>query len=426
MEFLTALCYIVRDAVAVAGIVMIMHYIFLARFDFTKIKLTVFSLAVILNGFLGVYGLLRLDPTLTDAMDFISNVIYILAARILTGEKKWTKCIWIVMIFVMTVDMSYSLIVPYVPQGLLSKCLENIAVYSLVCVLIGFFAVKSTVNILPKVFDEIPRWVFVAVMLFELTCYYKEFGISSDWYNAFYLISSVAVILCVAYLFYKLFRLSYEQSAIVRQLEMQMQYSEKAIYGDNELRSFRHDYKNHMIVVKSYLENGKTDEAQKYLDRINNSAGSSMYRISTGNLVADAILNAKAEEAQRENISFTFRGAVPKDDIAGEDICTIISNLLDNAIEACRKIETEKWIEAEGIVKNGNYIFSVTNVCAVAPKKHNSSIRTSKSDSKNHGFGLKNVKAVAEKYNGALTTGCENNIFCADVRLKLKTDKIKV
>ena len=151
-----------------------------------------------------------------------------------------------------------------------------------------------------------------------------------------------------------------------------------------------------------------------------------MYRISTGNLVADAILNAKAEEAQRENISFTFRGAVPKDDIAGEDICTIISNLLDNAIEACRKIETEKWIEAEGMVKNGNYIFSVTNVCAVAPKKHNGSIRTSKPDSKNHGFGLKNVKAVAEKYSGALTAGYENNTFCADVRLKLKTDKIKV
>ena len=402
------------------SILMIMRYIFLNKLQLKKPIIALLTAGVLSNALIGVFVLMRAEPTSVEMMDFISNVIYIVTAKLLTNEKKLGKIIWIIMLYIMSVDMLFSLISPYISEQLYAECIVNTLMFTAVCVLIHLLAEKTRFNLLPKVFDEIPRWVFVAVMLFDLTCYYKEFGISASWYEAFYIVSSVLVIGCVAYLFFKIFQLSYEQSSILRQIQLQSDYFEERLSAQSDLRSFRHDYKNHMIVVTAYLESGKIREARAYLESINSSIQSSISNISTGNFVADAVLNNKIQFAKNNGITISFSGYIPGDGIEPQDLCLILSNLLDNAIEACEKVTAEKHIEVESGMRQSSFILSVSNPCVSAPIKRKGVIKTTKKDKALHGIGLKNVSAAAQKYGGVLITQYEDGKFSADVRLSVK------
>ena len=273
-------------------------------------------------------------------------------------------------------------------------------------------------NFLPKVFEGIPKWVYVVLLLFELTCYYKEFGISSEWYNLLYIISSAGVIVCVLYLVFKIFYMSYQQNNILQQMAIQKDFGEKAVIGDEKLRRFRHDYKNHMIVVNAFLESGQVNEAREYLESVNDSINGVINKIKTGNFVSDAILNNKAVSAAKNSVRIEFTGFVPSAGIKNEDLCTILANLVDNAVEACEKLTSDdiKTVEIEANIVNGFFLLSVSNPVEDGEKIN---LKTTKKNRKNHGIGLKNIERTVKKYEGAVVVSCEANIFTADVRMKL-------
>lgn len=420
MDLVTTISYIFKDVAAVVSLLMIMHYVFLDRFKFKPIKTILIFAVIIANAFIGIFVLTKAYQDTADLMDFISNVICILSVRFLTEQKRTVKIIWITMLYLMTVEMVFSLVSPYIYKKLFVEYFITGIMFSVVGVFIYIFSVKSRYNFLPKVFDEIPRWVFVAVLLFDLACYYKEFGISEDWYNFFYTVSSIMVICCVLYLLFKVFNMSYQQNQIVRQMEMQLRYSQNLASGDNKLREFRHDYKNHLVVMNSYLDNGRIEEAREYLEGLNESISESLRRISTGNFVVDAVINNKAHYAQGKDISISFSGNIPDIGVSPQDLCLIFSNLIDNAIEACEKLSGEKIIDIEVGLRQNFFILSISNPCASAPIKRNGKIKTTKNDKSLHGIGLKNVSVTAEKYSGVLVTDYSNGVFCADVRLPIK------
>lgn len=221
MDIVTTISYIFKDVAAVVSLLMIMHYVFLDRFKFKPIKTILIFAVIIANAFVGIFVLMKAYEDTADLMDFVSNVICILSVRLLTEQKRIVKIIWITMLYLMTVEMIFSLVSPYIDKKLLVECLIMGMMFFLVGVFIYIFSVKTRYNFLPQVFDEIPRWVFVAVLLFDLACYYKEFGISEDWYNVFYTVSSIMVICCVIYLLFKVFNMSYQHNQIVRQMPSQ-------------------------------------------------------------------------------------------------------------------------------------------------------------------------------------------------------------
>lgn len=420
MDLATTISYIFKDVAAVVSLLMIMHYVFLDRFKFKPIKTILIFAVIIANAFVGIFVLMKAYKDTVDLMDFISNVICIISVRLLTEQKRTVKIIWITMLYLMTVEMIFSLVSPYIYETLFAECFIMGIMFSFVGVFIYIFSVKTRYNFLPKVFDEIPRWVFVAVLLFDLACYYKEFGISEDWYNFFYTVSSIMVICCVMYLLFKVFNMSYQQNQIVRQMEMQLSYSQNLASGDNKLREFRHDYKNHLIVMNSYLNNGRIEEAREYLEGLNESISESLKRISTGNFVVDAVLNNKAHYAQSKDIAISFSGNIPDIGASPQDLCLIFSNLVDNAIEACEKIGENKYVDIEAGLHQNFFVLSISNPCASAPVKRNGKIKTTKKDKSLHGIGLKNVSVTAEKYGGALVTDYSNGVFSADVRLPVR------
>ncbi|MGN1443565.1 MAG: sensor histidine kinase [Acutalibacteraceae bacterium] len=413
----TAIAYTVKDAAAVISLLYVMRYIFLNQIRPGKVKPLLIAFFTLFNAFFGAFYLMNTTNDYRAIMDLVSNVIYIAALQLLTDNKKFSKCILIVFLYTFTVDMFYSLCSQFVGDLLYRECIINAIIFTLVCVLIEFTAKKSEINFLPKVFAEIPKWIYAVIMLFELTCYYKEFGISAAWYNVLYVISSAAVIICVLYLVFKIFYMAYQQNNILQQMAIQKDFGEKAVVGDKELRRFRHDYKNHMIVVNAFLESGNVKEAREYLESINDSINGIINKIKTGNFVSDAILNNKSVSAAKNGIKLLFSGVIPSSGIKNEDLCTILANLVDNAVEACEKLPSkDRTIEIESNVVNGYLILSITNPTA---GDDNRELRTTKKDKKNHGIGLKNIERTVKKYEGVISIEREHNTFTADIRMKL-------
>lgn len=421
IDFLNAITYFLKDITVIVSLCCIMRFIFLDKLNIKKSTAVIFALffaAVAFGGHIGLKSVEDYDSLL----DFISNVLYIIVMRVFSTEKKLVRTIWIVMLDICTVDMFWSLISPITPDGLVSEYIGNIVLYAVVSILIFFAASKTDVNFLPKVFEEIPGWVYGVILFFEWTCYFKEFGISETIFDVAYAVSSVLVIISVLYLIIRVFYLLHQQNQILQELSLQKEYGEKMINGDEALRSFRHDYKNHLIVINSFLANGKTDDAREYISSINEDIGTALNKISTGNLVADALVNNKASVVAKDEISIKYNGIIPGEGIRNEDVSTVLSNLLDNAIEASRNVQGERVIRIKAGVANEHFMLSITNPSVNSSPASDGKLKTTKQDKKNHGIGLKNVTRTVKKYYGDFRTESADGIFTADVRMKLKSE----
>lgn len=236
-----------------------------------------------------------------------------------------------------------------------------------------------------------------------------------------YTISTIGVIICVIFFILKIFTLTYQQNEIIKQFNEQKNFSEKMLKGDENLRRFRHDYRNHLIVINALLESGSTDRAREYINAMNADINGTLNKISTGNLVADAIINTKAVVAAGTEIKIKFRGQFPNEGIRDVDICTILSNALDNALEAAEKTGKPETITVEAAVRQNNFILDISNPVAEDIKiGKNNTLKTTKKNRSEHGIGTKNIQRVVNKYNGMLELSCENKVFTFSLMLKLE------
>ena len=103
--------------------------------------------------------------------------------------------------------------------------------------------------------------------------------------------SVAGIVLCLFYMLFKISLMAFKQNEILNQMQLQKEMFEKQSASDEELRRFRHDYKNHMIVIGSLLSGGKTEEAADYAKKLGNITGETKFLIRTGNPAADVLLN---------------------------------------------------------------------------------------------------------------------------------------
>ena len=195
------------------------------------------------------------------------------------------------------------------------------------------------------------------------------------------------------------------------------------------MRGWRHDYHNHIQAMKAltfHAQNQDPDnpflhQLDDYLNSLNQDLTSVDTVIKTGNIMVDAILNSKLSLIRSRQISVNAKAAVPPSlRISEIDLCTIIGNLLDNAMEAClRQTDTEeRFIRVFiGILKGQLYI-SVSNSTGNTIKKQGKTFLSSK-DSPSHGFGLMRVDRIAAKYSGYVNRQHEEGIFATEIMLPL-------
>lgn len=187
------------------------------------------------------------------------------------------------------------------------------------------------------------------------------------------------------------------------------------------MRAWRHDYHNHIQSIKAMIAMNKERELSDYLDNLEKDLDSIDIAIRTGNVGLDAILSSKVSIARKNFIDVNCTAKVPEGlKISDVHLCAIVGNLLDNAIEACEKITDGKiprFIRVYiGLFKSQLYI-SVTNSTCEKHRKKLSELVTSKLGE--HGFGLRRIDKIAEKYDGYVNRKNEPGVFATEVMLPL-------
>ena len=194
-------------------------------------------------------------------------------------------------------------------------------------------------------------------------------------------------------------------------LEEQKLHYEYLENRERETKKFRHDIKSHLLIVNDLIHKKQYEECEAYLRETNVRIDRFSYKISVNNGIADAIINRFYVEAKQKGIQLQVKGHLPDPCyLSGYDICTILSNLLSNAIDAeyaaggdCVYVELRYTDSDIMLVVQNDYIQDL--------EQSNGSFFTTKEDKANHGFGLENVKECVRKNNGQIKIDTDDNVF---------------
>ncbi|MBP7185214.1 MAG: GHKL domain-containing protein [Ruminococcus sp.] len=291
---------------------------------------------------------------------------------------------------------------------------------------------KSTALIMYSKIRRIPVRIYIAIMIFIVLMEIVLEALRNENMLSYGKYAAWPLIVVMGYIVISLMQISIsdtEQREIVElldtQLKNQTNYYEKINDIYSEFRSFRHDFKNHLICLRSLLADGDTDKALAYMSDIESISYTEKHRYETGNVIADALLNDKAERAEQYNVKINFSGFIPTMGITDVDICTLMSNSIDNAIEACAKDSSDnmKEVTVTSDFRQGCFFFTVRNpIFEKVRIEKNNKIRTTKEDKIIHGYGLSNIIRVSKKYHGDTTVCADNNEFILESHLFLEKD----
>ena len=189
------------------------------------------------------------------------------------------------------------------------------------------------------------------------------------------------------------------------------------------MRGWRHDYHNHLQAMKAYVEMDQYDQLDNYLQLLEEDLDQVNQLIESGNIHMDAILNSKISLAIVKGIEVDYSANCPPLlAVSNIDLCALLGNLLDNAMEACEKQMGESSLEKPfmriyiGQFKQQLYL-SVTNSTSEIIRKVDSDFISKKRG--NHGHGLKRIHLVVEKYEGYINQQNEPGVFVTEILLPL-------
>lgn len=186
--------------------------------------------------------------------------------------------------------------------------------------------------------------------------------------------------------------------------QYQMMRGQLAIFKEQyqQCTQIQHDMKNHTLCLKSLLENGKDPEALCYLVQLDSRMAQGWTDIQTGSIFVDALLNPKYRQAKALGIDITISLSVPsEEEIAPVDICCLLANALDNAIEACQRSDGDKWIRMQSHTHKNYWVLEIRNSISAPPTVHKGKFLSSKRKL-SYGVGLQNIRTVVERYGGLL------------------------
>lgn len=185
-----------------------------------------------------------------------------------------------------------------------------------------------------------------------------------------------------------------------------------------QTRGWRHDYRNHIQVLNSYAEQGDLEAVKRYLRELDMDLNTVDTAIKTGNRMTDVILNSKISLARSKNISVRADAHVPVSLSTSElDLCIIIGNLFDNAIEACMQLpEEERLIRIYMEMKNTQLYMSFTNTTALKKQKKVSG-RFLSTKGSGHGYGLVRIDTIIERCQGYISRNSEDGAFTTEILL---------
>lgn len=260
----------------------------------------------------------------------------------------------------------------------------------------------------------------IILMIFSAVGYFAT-GVISTLKNEnlyYFIISGLILFAFEALLLYAIYhrkrsgyyrRLSTEYK---KQFESEYNFFKDYKATQEDTIRFRHDWQNHMLLIRQMLANGEYDKAEAYFTSLSANTPEGNTRTATGCELADMILGIKSEQMENLNITFHFKGNLKDlNRLEQVDCCVLLSNLLDNAIEANSKVTADRHITL--LSRRTEKLFylemrnpSVEKLCVDGHRV----LSTKKTDTP-CGIGLENVNAIIQKYNGECKYFTEEGTF---------------
>jgi len=303
---------------------------------------------------------------------------------------------------------------------------------SILCAIICFtnlrHALRQALQWTPKyvIIISLVLLVIAAIMSVLISAY--QLSIFPDKWNRLiqvlttFLLVAICVVVPVIFIIsisntrLKTLTADYEQ-----QIHAQAEHYRKLAEANYEVRRFRHDFQNIRIAMTSLLERGEYEQARQLMAQSGDAMDSIQPLFSTGNGIADALLTDKQTRADTINTRITFSGVIPPDSLSPTDLCVLLGNSLDNALDACRKLPLSdpKTISVKCSCTGGFLFLTVCNPIGEKVTIRNNHIATTKEDKALHGYGLYSLHTIVKRYDGQIQLNATEDSFTVSIDLSL-------
>lgn len=366
----------------------------------------------------------------------VNILIYLLFCWTLLEKPVWFQTIVVLLVFacLFTINIAVTLIAGLILQSTTSDVLSLRNPVRILLLFITKAMLVFALIILTNIFEKkkvifhVSQCVIMAAVLlitFFAGVVLEEIVIETDvasWEVSAIVICMIAInvlLFFVLYLTSSRNRIENNQALLKLQIANEQQKLQDSIRWNTEVNTLRHDLKNHLLCISEYIRLQQPDAAMEYIEKLTGQVKKELpYHMMTSSVAVNAILDLKKLVCDENQIDIKYFVLEELPKIDETDLCVILANLLDNAIEAASKEEKRQIRLSMEII--GNYFrIVVQNQIAESVLKNNKKLGTTKKNQKIHGFGLQSVEDAVERNDGMSNFSEENGWFVADVMLKI-------
>lgn len=299
----------------------------------------------------------------------------------------------------------------------------------MLCILVMVYFIRRQERI-KKWLEELPTGYyfigFLCSFMFTGVIAYLEIQMQEEDINVQIIVNILSMFtaemlyfVCIAIAVIATFCKHYKEENLLKDeyLRLSKQHYETLLKNTKEIRSLRHDMQSHINALAYFSEEKEWEKLQQYIEEVkDNTEKRRSYTVNVNHGFINAILEDSL--SKEPEITFSCEGRIPADiSIDDFDLCTIFSNLIRNAVEACSRLpeDMEKWVYLNLRMLQDNLYIRMENPVASEVDVKKLEGHTSKKDVKNHGYGIYNLKNAVEKYHGEVSFGCENQRFIAEI-----------
>lgn len=352
-------------------------------------------------------------------------LVFILSQSLLLFSDAITSAIFSLLTGISVVDITANM-ANYPAVSLIIKCLFIIIYASMGYVLTFFLRKRLSKNNL-KEFTPSVLLIAIQLLLFCMSIY-RQNGEFSTSYIVLLLFELAVCLLADMYLIVIAPPKAAENRILQEKLRCieEVRSGEKEFFSsliekEHEMSALRHDWNNLLQVAVAQMEKGRTGggipEQYAFLQELADRVNETKLVTYCNNETINVLLNAKSKEMREAAIPFQISCVLPeKLNIDPLDLCSVFSNLIDNAMEYCMAHPSDKnevKIHAN-TVASGRILIQIKNYARLS---HVDFSKTTKANSERHGYGLDIVRSIASRYQGELTLTCEREMVTAAVSL---------
>lgn len=376
----------------------------------------------------------------TEIMSYISlGIVFIYSIFAVNGKTKQKLLSCIIIMFIIIISNFFTtLIFSMIFNISIEYLISEFTVYRFSCLIISkiilFILTRFLLEIKLKDLKNIPTStiIFIStvpvlsiitmVIITEASIY-----AASDNRTIIYMFSAFMGMLIINIIFYILLcklekenSIKLENNLLKQKNTLQYEYVKKTEILYEEIRTIKHDMRNHIIYLRENIINKKYEECLSYMEHLITKIDSIQKLMHTDCAAFDTIVNAKFNEANKRNIELSYNIICSlSNKIEDADMITLMGNLLDNAIEACKESSNIKEIQIN-IKEEKSYLFiEIINTIEKSILKNNPELLSTKIDTHNHGLGIKSIKKIVFKYDGVIKYTENNNKIYCNIMLKI-------